>query len=453
MRIAIIGGGMTGLVLAYLLSKRHKVTLYERETQLGGLATHHDYGSFFWDRFYHVILPSDRHLIAFLSEIGLGDQLRWRATRTGYFTDGRFYSLSNALEQLKFPLIGPIGKLRLAFAIFYCVAISNWRRLEKITVEDWLRRLCGNRVYERFWRPLLNAKLGEHHRRVSAVFIWTYVKRLFSARDPSTQKEQLGHVSGGYKAVFERLDSLIRSHGGVIRNGVTVSRIAPTASDKLQVECADTQDAFDKVIFTCPVDVLGRVTSSQLVRVEKPGKQVEYLGVICYVLVTRRPITPFYVLNIGDERIPFTGVIGMSNLVSTEETRGLHLTYFPKYVHSEDPLLRAPEEQLKETFFAGVRLLFPDLKQEEIHALHVNRAVKVQPLQVLNYSTIVPKVETAHPGFFVLNTAQFANNTLNNDEVVRAVREFLAKFAAEFETAADTQPEIGRRASASVGVN
>ena len=47
MRIGIIGGGFMGMVLAYRLARRgHAVTVFERDTQVGGLATHHDYGPF-----------------------------------------------------------------------------------------------------------------------------------------------------------------------------------------------------------------------------------------------------------------------------------------------------------------------------------------------------------------------------------------------------------------------
>ena len=67
MNIGIIGGGMMGLVLAQRLSQQgHAVTIFESNKQLGGLTTYHDYGPFIWDRFYHVILPSDTYLIKFL---------------------------------------------------------------------------------------------------------------------------------------------------------------------------------------------------------------------------------------------------------------------------------------------------------------------------------------------------------------------------------------------------
>jgi hypothetical protein len=42
-------------------------------------------------------------------------------------------------------------------------------------------------------------------------------------------------------------------------------------------------------------------------------------------LVTQKPLVPYYVVNIADERIPFTGVIGMSNVVAPEGPRGVAL--------------------------------------------------------------------------------------------------------------------------------
>src|SRR5262245_34365058 len=120
MKIAIIGGGPMGLALAYRLSGRgHTVPVFEREKQLGGLATYHDYGPFFWDRLFHVILPSDTHLIRFLNDIGLGDRIRWSRTLTGFYVDHRFYSVSNSWEFLWFPLVSLWGKFRLALTILY----------------------------------------------------------------------------------------------------------------------------------------------------------------------------------------------------------------------------------------------------------------------------------------------------------------------------------------------
>jgi hypothetical protein len=90
-------------------------------------------------------------------------------------------------------------------------------------------------------------------------------------------------------------------------------------------------------------------------------------------------------------------------------------------------------------FMRGLKVMFPDLDSTEIESAHINRATKVQPLQVLDYSQLVPTAKTLHPDFFVLNTAQFSANTLNNNEVIRAVDEFVDAHASEFSR--DASPE------------
>jgi protoporphyrinogen oxidase len=187
---------------------------------------------------------------------------------------------------------------------------------------------------------------------------------------------------------------------------------------------------FDKVIFTSPVNVL-RAVAPALAKVSG-GQDVEYLGVICVVLVTRKPLMPYYVLNIADDAIPFTGVIGMSNVVDVGETAGKHITYVPRYLLSTDPELNKPDAEVRSEFFAGLKRLFPDFSEADVESVHINRAAKVQPLQVVDYSRLVPETHTNDADFFVLNTAQFVNGTLNNNSVIAAVDDFLAAHAVEF---------------------
>lgn len=415
-----------GLVLARkLAAPSRSITVFERDEQIGGLATYHRYGDFYWDKFYHVILPGDSHLLDFIEDIGLSDRLRWKKTYTGVYVDQQFYSVSNNKEFLLFPPLNLIQKARLALTILYASRIRDWKAMESLTVEEWLVKVGGRATYEKFWKPLLLAKLGEAYRRASAVFIWTYIRRLFEARNSSAHQEQMGYVSGGYKTVFDRLEELFRKQQVELRPSTIVEAIRPGEKGDLLVSCDGVEEPFDKIIFTAPVNVLEKVVDPRLVQVRKSGREVEYLGVACMALLTRKPLTPYYVLNIADEQIPFTGVIGMSTLVDTAETGNGYLTYLPKYILSGDPLLRQPDEELKTSFFQGLRRLYPEFREEDVIGVWMNRAFKVQPLQVLNYSEIIPQMETAHPGFYVLNTSQFVNDTLNNNSVVRHVDHFL----------------------------
>ncbi|MEQ1718916.1 MAG: NAD(P)/FAD-dependent oxidoreductase [Hyphomicrobium sp.] len=437
MRIGVIGGGLMGLVLADRLAEAgNQVTVFERAPQVGGLTTWHDFGQFVWDRFYHVILPTDSALLGLMKRLGLNDDLRWAVTSTGYYVDTSFYPLSNNTDFLKFPPLGLWSKFRLAATVLYCSRINDWRRLEKITVEEFLRKTSGDATFEQFWKPLLLAKLGEQYKRVSAVFIWSYIKRMFSARDTAASKEHLGYVSGGYRVVFGRILQRLAAAGGTVRTGVEVSKVEPNVGGGIRVGLGEETHEFDKVIFTGPVNAMRQVVAGSLLEVPSTGTDVEYLGVVCMVLVTTKPVMPYYILNIADEAIPFTGIIGMSNLVATSEAAGLHFAYLPKYVLSEDPFLRKPDDEIKALFLGGIHRMFPGFDDASIVSVHINRAVKVQPLQVLNYSRLVQQPKTRHNDFFVVNTAQFVSNTLNNNQVVESANAFLTQFGSEFGLAA-----------------
>ena len=436
LKIGVIGGGLMGLATAWRLGRLgHRVTVYEAAPQVGGLTTWHDYGAFVWDRFYHVILPSDTALLRFVRDIGLGGELCWVRSRTGYFVDGAFHGLSNNAEFLKFAPLSLWSKLRLAFTILYCARLRDWKALERQPLEDFLVRLSGRATFDKFWKPLLLAKLGSHYRRTSAVFIWTYIRRLYSARDGAGRKEQLGYVRGGYRRIFERLQQHIRASGGEIRVQAAVESIAAAPGGGIDVRCGGGSEHFDKVVATTPVGLLRKLCAPSLLAAPAGERDVEYLGVVCVALLTRRPLTPYYVLNIADEQVPFTGLIGMSTIVDTAETAGLHLSYLPKYVLGDDPLLQQGDEPIRQQFLAALQRMFPSFPQDDIVGVHVQRARRVQPLQVIGYSSLVPQPRTLHDDFLVLNTAQFVNNTLNNNEVIRSVDQFLADQARHFAAA------------------
>src|SRR5829696_1630710 len=138
----IVGGGMLGMTLAHRLAQQgQRVTLCEAAPQLGGLASAWQLGDVYWDRHYHVTLMSDTHLRSLLEELGLEREMRWVETKTGFYSGGRLLSMSNAWEFLRFPPLNMWQRMRLGGTIFLASKLRNWRRLEKIPVEKWLRRV------------------------------------------------------------------------------------------------------------------------------------------------------------------------------------------------------------------------------------------------------------------------------------------------------------------------
>jgi protoporphyrinogen oxidase len=78
--VAVIGGGISGLVSAYrLLQQGYGVTVFEADAELGGLGGTFEHEGRQLEKFYHVMLPSDGDLLGLLEELGMSRQVIWRA--------------------------------------------------------------------------------------------------------------------------------------------------------------------------------------------------------------------------------------------------------------------------------------------------------------------------------------------------------------------------------------
>ena len=195
--VAIVGGGILGMTAALRLAEKgYRVELFDAAPELGGLTRSWKIDDITWDKFYHVVLLSDSYTRKIIKEIGLENKMNWVETKTGFYSGGQLYSMSNLLEFFKFPPINLLDKFRLGFTIFAASRIKNWKKLEQIPVEKWLTRFSGKRTFNKIWLPLLKAKLGDSYKETAASFIWATIQRMYAARRTGLKKEMFGYVDG-----------------------------------------------------------------------------------------------------------------------------------------------------------------------------------------------------------------------------------------------------------------
>jgi protoporphyrinogen oxidase len=423
--IGILGGGITGLTAAYyLLRAGVQVTVVESRAQVGGLATYFDFGPFHWDKFYHCILTSDQPLRTLIQDPGLEEEMRWQETKVGFYADHALHSMSSTLDFLRFPPLSLWEKFRLGLGIIYASRIREGRELENIPVTEWLIRVFGRANYQKMWGPLLKCKLGSCREEASAAFIWATIFRLYSTRDRSAgQKERLGYVRGGYRTVFMRMLQEIERMGGKIVTAAPVQRIESSPDGGIDFATSAGTMRFDAAIATSPSHVFAGLTPALSTEYLRKLKTVKYLGMVCVALLLKRRLTPFYVTNLTDDTVPFTGIIEMTNLISLEETEGRRLVYLPKYTAPGDPLFEASDDEVWNLFRGHLNKIFPDLADSDIERHFIFRERLVQPLPVLNYSELAPPPETGIPNLLLANTTQIVNSTLNNNEMVKIARD------------------------------
>jgi len=413
---------MLGLTLAHRLAQAgQRVTVLEGAREIGGLAGAWQLGGFTWDRHYHVTLLSDMRLRSLLRELGLEGDMRWVETKTGFYTDGRLYSMSNSLEFLRFPPLGLVDKLRLGLTIFAASRRKNWKPLEQVLVGDWLRRWSGERTFRKIWEPLLLAKLGESYRETSAAFIWATIARMYAARRTGLKKEMFGYVPGGYARALARFCEALVDEGVEVRTDCRVRKVWADGTGGVRVELDEPSagaEEFDRVVLTVPSSVVARVAPQLGAEEREQHEAIGYLGIVCASVVLRRPLAHFYVTNITDAGLPFTAVIEMTALVDPAEFEGRHLVYLPRYAAADDEAWSWTDDEVRERFVAGLERMYSDFRRDDVVDFRVSRAPHVMALPTLRYSDGLPPMRTAVPGVFAVNSAHIVKGTLNVNEVV-----------------------------------
>lgn len=396
-----------------------QVTLLEASEETGGLAKPTQIGDYVWDQFYHVILMSDENLLNLISRLGLSDRLKSSRTKTGFLNDGRLYSMSNIMEFLAFPPLGPLDKIRLGFMIFYASKIKFPERLEKILVEDWLKRFSGEHTFNKIWLPLLKSKLGEYYKLTSASFIWASIDRMYKARRTGSKTEMFGYIDGGYATILDRFQRVLDGlQVRILCQRPVIQAIDDNAHVKAKTSTGETFE-FDYVILTLPCDQLARICP-QLSEDEKNRfEKVIYEGVICAALVVKKNLAGYYVTNLTDGWVPFTAVIEMTTVVDREYFGGNSLVYLPRYVSMQDPFWEKEDQEIQEEFVAALEKIYPRFKREDVIASKIVRGKNVLPITTLNYSQeVLPPVRTSMKRVFVVNSAQIVNGTMNVNEIV-----------------------------------
>ncbi|MGQ9549609.1 MAG: NAD(P)/FAD-dependent oxidoreductase [Roseiflexus sp.] len=421
--IDIVGGGILGLALGYDLIKRGiGVRVWERSQELGGLmgrTRFDELGGLEVDRYYHAILSSDRTLMRLFEELGLRSELRMTTTSMGFYHNGKLYPMSTPLDFLRFPPLSPVDRFRLGLAILRARQVKDWRTLEQIPVVEWLTRLSGRRTVEHIWKPLLRAKFDGNFDNVPATYIWSRLVRTTDTREKGGAVEKMCFFPGGYAMLINALAKEIIARGGQVITGVAVQQVRINNGQVCGLRLSDGETTGDGAVLTLQTPIARRLLPAGAADVHTHWSALEdYLGIVCMLLVLRRSLSPYYTLNITDERIPFTGVIETTNLIDRQFTNGYHLVYLPKYVTPDNLFAQMNDEALQRSFLVYLRQMFPDLRADDIAAVRIGRERYVEPLHPIGRTDDIPPFTTGIGGLYLVNSSQIYPQLTNGEAAV-----------------------------------
>lgn len=428
MKVGIIGGGIMGVCLGYYLSEQgSEVEIFEASSTIGGLA-----GSITLedgtrvDRFYHALLSSDSHLSGLCNQLGIADQLRFNETRMGFFYRGRIHSMNNVLEFLRFPPLGWIDRFRLGLTVLYAQFVKDWHKLESISVEKWLLALSGKGTYKNIWLPMLKAKFDGGFENTPATYIWSRLVRMKSTRSGANQKEQCGHLIGGYMTLIEAMTARILTTGSLIHLRKPVSRVDIENGRAVKIITGNESHRFDVIISTIQPPVFQRMLPNAPLDYRELLGSTQYLGIVCPLLVLDRPLSGYWTLNLTDDSLPFTGIIETTSYIDPQYVGGHHLVYLPKYTAPGSRYQDLCDEEIKAQWLSHLETMFPSFQRSWIRDFQVHREKYVEPLHVLNGTHLIPPIQTPIENLYLVSNAQIYPALTNVESISRKAQEVAA---------------------------
>jgi protoporphyrinogen oxidase len=402
-RVAVIGAGAMGLAAAFhALKAGHQVTVFEASAQSGGMAAHFDLAGLSIERFYHFVCKADKPTFELMEELGIGHLMRWRPTSMGYFFAGRLYPWGDPVSLLRFTGLDLLSKLRYGGLMLLSTRREHWDALDQLSSREWITRWCGQKVYDRLWRPLFDLKFYKYADDISAAWTWTRIKRLGRSRR-SLFQEELGYIEGGSETLVRALEREIASRNGVILLSHPVEKIVVSEGAVSAVRTRGVDHPTDHVISTVPLPYVSDMVPDLPLSWRQRYQAIVNIGVVCVVFKLSRSVTPHFWVNIADMDIPLPGIIEFSNLRPLPHT----VVFVPYYMPPTQPKWDWADERFVDEAFAAIRRINPAITEHDRITQHVGRLHYAQPVCPPGFKTKLPPVQTPILGLQIADTCHY----------------------------------------------
>tara|TARA_Y100000590_G_scaffold247426_1_gene278057 strand:- start:14832 stop:16169 length:1338 start_codon:yes stop_codon:yes gene_type:complete len=432
LKVGIIGAGAAGLAAAYDLALAGiEVVVYEKASFVGGQASTFDIESTPLERGYHHLFTSDTDILSLMTEIGLADRMEWHESKVGIFYGGKIFNLVTPMDLLKFSPLSIVDRIRMGLVTMILKTKTDWKALENVTTDEWIKTWAGKRVYEVVWGPLLRGKFGDrHYKEIGMPWFWGKIHTRFASRGKSMAKELLGYPKGSFGEIFDTLAKTIESMGGkvklstgvkkiIIKEGKAVGLITESDSGPKR----ELTEKFDAILSTTPSFVFPKLVPKMPKEYENRLTKVQYMSAVLIILILDRPLTNVYWLNVADRSIPFVGLIEHTNMIDSSLYGGKHIVYLSNYLNIDHPLYKMDHKQLLAEYLPHIKKINADFNESWIVKTYYHKVGAAQPIIGVNYSQRIPDHRTPFESLYLANTTQIYPEDRGTNYSVRMGRQ------------------------------
>ena len=431
--VVIVGAGFTGLSAAFYLSEAgFSVKVIEADEEVGGLA-----GVFKFedgvtvDKFYHHWFNNDQFINRLAQDLGVEKRIQTFPSKTAMFYNDRIWKLSSPLDLLKFRALSFPDRIRLGLLVYQVRFIRDWREIEHLTIEEWLVSLCGKKIYDVVWRPLVESKFSQYSGIVSAVWMWKKLVLRGGTRNAKGEEELL-YFEGGFAALAKSIVERITANGGEISLSETVKKVVVNDGIATAIETTSGLVEGESYLLTPATPIIADMFDAKTNQTWLYSlKKINYLGNICLVLRMSQSLSDTYWLNVNDPGFPFVGIIEHTNFDSSPIYNGSKIAYLSKYLSTDDEVWNMTDEQYFLFSMEHIKQMFPDFSTDWVQEYKVWRAEFAQPIAQVGYSKIIPKTETPISNVYLSTMAQIYPEDRGTNYAVREGYRFANKIIDE----------------------
>ncbi len=406
MKIAILGGGYTGLSAAFYLQKQgHEVTLYEKQTELGGLANGFKGEGWDWflERAYHHVFASDSDILDFSKDAGFEDFFFTEPQTTSLYDVGnenyRIIAIDTPVDLLRFPLLSPAERVRAGIALARLKFLPFDKAYEEKTAQELMTEWMGNRAYNTLFGELFRKKFGKYAGNILSVFLWARIKK---------RTKKLGYVNGGFQIFTNYLEHLLTDNKVNVQKGITVKTIRRLDNQFGVVleegEGAEVTVPFDRIVSTLPTPVFVKI-ANEIMPVDyiKGLKTIKYLNAACLIVeADKKLVEHAYWLSNCVPDFPMMVFVQHTNMVSADHYGGKHILYLANYIDNNHPLLKMNADEALAFYKPALDKVNPVFAQS-IKRLFYFKAPFAQPIFDKEFITVKPDFQTPVEGFYMAN--------------------------------------------------
>ena len=152
------------------------------------------------------------------------------------------------------------------------------------------------------------------------------------------------------------------------------------------------------------------------------------------VISSNKSFSKFYWLNVGDNDIPFGGIIEHTNFIDKSNYEKNNIIYISNYMTEDNKLYNLSEEDLLKEYMKYLTQINKDFTIENVKEYHVYDEKYAQPIIECNYSKYIMKEKLENENIYLCTMPQIYPEDRGMNYAIKLGNKVLERILKDYKT-------------------